>query len=178
MPAAKYKSVFCNFAITMRNSLRFIIAAFLVLLTCPPVSAQKGKVPPFRMVLSNGKVFNAHDLPLGKPIIIIYFSPDCEDCQKMTDEILARINDFKNVSIAMITYLPVESVSKFVAKNKLNSYSNFYVGTERPSLFVKNYYNIGLFPFVALYTMSGDLVKKYTSKEINIGDLSTRLKLL
>lgn len=130
------------------------------------------------MVLSNGKVFKAQDLPFGKPILIIYFSPECEDCQKLTDEILARINDFRNVSIAMITYLPVESVSKFVFKNKLSSYSNIYTGTERPSLFVKNYYNIGLFPFVALYNKNGDLIKKYTSKEISLSDLTSRLKLL
>jgi thiol-disulfide isomerase/thioredoxin len=140
--------------------------------------AQAGKVPPFRMIQSDGKVFRAENLPFGKPILIIYFSPDCEDCQLLTRELLVRINEFRNVSIVMITYLSVESVSDFVAKNKLHNYSNIYVGTEGSNLSVKNYYNIGLFPFIALYSKNGDLIKKYNSKEINLNDLSERLKLI
>ncbi len=140
--------------------------------------AQTSKVPSFRMIQSNGKIFRAEYLPFGKPIIIIYFSPDCDDCQLLTSEFLARINDFKNVSIAMITYLSVESVSNFVARNNLSNYSNIYVGTEGNSLFVKNYYDIEKFPFVALFNKNGDLIKKYYSKEISLNDLSDCLKKL
>jgi thiol-disulfide isomerase/thioredoxin len=144
----------------------------------PTIFAQTGKVPPFRMIQSNRKVFKAENLPFGKPIIIIYFSPDCEDCQMLTSEFLARINDFRDVSIAMITYQSVENVSGYITKNKLSNYSNIYVGTEGSSLFVKNYYNILQFPFVALYNKNGDLIKKYYSKEVSLNDLSDRLKLL
>ena len=78
----------------------------------------------------------------------------------------------------MITYLSVETVRNFVAKNKLGDYSNIYVGTEGNYLFVRNYYGIVQFPFVALYDKYGGLIKKYTSKEISLNDLSYHLKLL
>lgn len=78
----------------------------------------------------------------------------------------------------MITYLSVESVSQFVARNKLNKYSNIFVGTEGNYLLVKNYYNIEQFPFIALYNKNGDLIKKYSSAEINFNDLLVRLKKL
>lgn len=157
---------------------------FIIVLTCvlfvlhSEINAQTNKVPSFRMIKSNGKIFKAEYLPFEKPIIIIYFSPDCDDCQKLTSELLARINDFRKVSIAMVTYLSVESVTNFASKNHLQNYSNIYVGTEASSLFVKNYYGIEQFPFVALFNKYGDLIKKYYSKEINLDDLSDRLKKL
>jgi thiol-disulfide isomerase/thioredoxin len=171
--------LFSSFKVVkMKNKFKFLTLICFVFLICHAIFAQTGKVPPFRMVQADGKVFKAENLPFGKPIIIIYFSPDCDDCQLFISELLARINDFRKVSIAMITYLSVESVSNFVAKSKLSNYSNIYVGTEENYLLVKNYYNIEQFPFVTLYNKNGDLIKKYNSKEISVNDLSDRLKLL
>lgn len=139
--------------------------------------AQSGKIPPFRMTQANGKLFKAEDLPMEKPIIIIYFSPDCDHCDNLTKELLKQAADFSKASIAMITFLPVQSVSNFVNKYKLNRYSNLYVGTEQTSFFVKNYYRVTEMPFVALYTKNGDLVKSY-SRNVSLKDLSNRLKIL
>lgn len=157
---------------------RFLLLIFLILSACPELFAQSGKVPPFRMILPGGKLFKAQNLPFGKPIILIYFSPDCEDCQKMTSELMDNIDDYLSASIAMITYLSVESVSNFVKKNGLGKFSNIYAGTEGSSLFVKNYYNIEHFPFIVLFNKDGDLIKKYYSNEINLKDLSYRLNRL
>lgn len=162
----------------MKSKLIFYILIWLVILTSSKTNAQSGKVPPFRMIQSNGEIFMAESLPFGKPILIIYFSPECDDCQQLTNELLSRIKDFKVVSIAMITYMSVASVTQFVSRNKLDMYSNIYVGTEGSSLFVKNYYNIEQFPFMVLYNKNGDLIKKYNSKEINLDDLFERLKSL
>lgn len=162
----------------MKNKLIFLILISVLSFVHLNTYAQKGKVPPFQMVLSNNMVFKAQNLPVGKPIILIYFSTECDDCQHLTNELLTRIDDFKNVSFAMITYLSVESVSQFVTKNNLNKYSNIFVGTEGDYLFVKDYYNIEQFPFIALYNKDGELIKKYNNKEINLTDLSYRLKNL
>lgn len=142
------------------------------------VSAQLNKIPPFQMIQANGKVFKAQYLPLGKPIVLIYFSPDCEECQKLTKELLERSEELKNISIAMITYQPVEQVVQYVAKNNLGKYPNIYVGTEGSSLFVRNYYDIMLFPFMTLYNKDGDLIVKYTSKQVSVEDLLVRIRKL
>jgi thiol-disulfide isomerase/thioredoxin len=162
----------------MKNRLTFSILVFLMLIINSKTFSQSGKVPPFRMIQANGKIFKAENLPIGKPIVIIYFSPDCEDCQRLTKELLARINDFKGVSFAMVTYQPVENVSKYVTKNSLGKYDNIYVGTEGSSLFVKNYYNIMHFPFVALYNKNGDLIVKYNTKEVDLDNLLYRIRNL
>lgn len=142
------------------------------------LDAQTGKLPPFLIMQANGKMFRAQNLPPGKPIVMIYFSPDCEECQKLTKELIERIDEFWGVSIAMITYFPVEMVAQYVTKNNLGKYPNIYVGTEGSSLFVRNYYDITLFPFMTLYNKNGDLIVKYTSKQVSLNDLLIRIKKL
>lgn len=162
----------------MRNNSKFLLLIFLILTTFQGLFAQSGKVPPFRMVLPSGKIFKAENLPFEKPIIIIYFSPDCEECHKTISELMSKIDDYLSASIVMITYLPVESLSDFITKNNLGKFSNIYTGTEGNYLFVKNYFNIEHFPFIALYNKNGDLIKKYYSNEIRLHDLSSRLNEL
>jgi len=161
----------------MKTKYSFLLLFSILLLTSAPTFSQTGgKVPPFQMTLHNGKEFKAQNLPLGKNIIIVYFSPECEECHAFTSEMLKRIGDFQSASIAMITYMPLEKVKPYVAENKLYMYSNVYVGTEGNSLFVAKYYKITQFPFVALYDKNGNLVNKYTSKEVNVDDLINWLK--
>lgn len=149
----------------------------LMFLMSSSLSAQSGKVPPFKVVQMNGKVFTAQDLPMGKPIVIIYFSPDCDHCNLMTTEMMKNPDKYKNASVAMVTYLPVDQVSKFVQKHGLAKRSNFYVGTEGTSFFLRNYYKLNKMPFLALYTKNGDLVKSYID-ETGMPDLVKRLSTL
>lgn len=162
----------------MKSWLLYSILQLILFFTVPEVIAQKGKLPPFRMVQANGNVFKAENLPMEKPILIIYFSPECEECHSLTREILSHINELQKASVAMITYMPVETVRQYVIKNKLAVHNNIFVGTEGNFLFVKDYYEIEHFPFMALYNKNGDLIKKYSSKEINVVDMLLLLKSL
>jgi hypothetical protein len=160
-----------------KNKVLISILTVVVLLASSPAYSQSGKVPPFRMMQTGGKVFRAQDLPMGKPIVIVYFSPDCEECQSLTRELLRRSDEFTMASVAMVTYLPVEYVTKFISEFKLNNFKNIYVGTEGNSLFLKGYFGIEKFPFMALYTKNGDIVKTYFS-EHNLDDIARRLRNL
>lgn len=160
-----------------KGKIVFWLLAFLMFIISQDLFSQKGKVPPFKMIKDNGTLFKAQDLPRDKPIIIVYFSPDCEECQKFTEELLKRIDDYWKASIAMITYLPVADVKKFVAKFKLNIYPNIFVGTEGNSFFLRRYYNIQRFPFIVLFNKDGDQIKIY-NKDENLEDMTKRIKAL
>jgi hypothetical protein len=157
--------------------LFFFLVGAMILLSTDAYSQTGKKVAPFRIAMTNGSVFKAEDLPVGKPIVLIYFSPECEECQKMTEEMLKRMNDFKKASIVMVTYLPVETVKPFISRFSLNMYPNIYVGTEGSAFIVRYYYNITTFPFIAFFNKNGDLVKSYT-KEGNIDEMTAILKNL
>jgi hypothetical protein len=152
----------------------FLLSGMLLLISSLTYS-QPRKVPPFQIIQANGKVFLAGNLPMGKPIVIIYFSPDCEECHALTTELLNRIKEFNNTSIAMITNMPIDQVKQFVSEFKLDKYSNIFVGTEGYSFFVGNYYGVGKLPFLVLHNKNGDLIKVY-DKEISIDDLLLHLR--
>ncbi len=140
-------------------------------------SAQSGKLPPFRIVQSNGKVFKAEQLPFEKPIVIIYFSPECEHCTIFIKELFKRAADVKKASVVLITYLPVEKVTKFIKDYKVTEYPNMIAGTEGTTFFIRNYYRIADIPFVALYDKNGNFIS-FWQKNIPFNDLVNRLKKL
>ena len=145
--------------------------------TVTNAKAQAGKLPPFRMMQANGTIFRAEDLPIEKPIILIYFSPECGHCDKLMKELVKRTQELKKASIAMVTYLPVEKVLEFEKTYSLKKYSNIYAGTEGNSFFLRNYYKLTEMPFAALYSKKGDFIKSYY-KDIDLKDLSSRLNKL
>jgi len=157
------------------NLIRYFLVSVVMLLVSSITYSQINKVPPFQMMQANGKVFLAGNLPVGKPIVIIYFSPDCKECHDLTTELLKRINEFSTASIAMITNMPLDQVKQFVSEFQLEKYPNIYVGTEGDSFFVGRYYRVGKLPFMVLHNKNGDLVKVY-NQEMNIEDLILRLK--
>ena len=131
----------------MRRIWIIILVTFLLVGT-DAIGQTNKKVPPFQIDQSNGKLFRAQDLPIDKPIIIIYFSPDCEECQEFTEAMLTRMDDFWKASVVMITYLPVLNVAQFVSKYRLHIYPNIFVGTEGNNFIVRYYFNIQRFPII------------------------------
>lgn len=159
------------------KSVPYTILITLLFFISLTAFAQTGKVPPFKMMQTNGKVFRAQDLPMGKPIVIIYFSPECDHCEKLMKDLLKHEARFKKASIVLITHLPADRVAKFVQQYNLNKHPNIYVGTEGNTFFVRNYYKIEQMPFIALHNKNGDLVKSYR-KEGPIAELVDMLKTL
>lgn len=129
------------------------------------------------MVQADGKIYRAQDLPIGKPILLIYFSPDCDHCEKMVKTFFSQAANFQKASVAFITFLPVDKVSKFTLDYKLAKYPNIVAGTEGTTYLVRNYYRVKELPFVALYTKNGDFVVSY-EKEVDLRIITEKLKHL
>ena len=134
-------------------------------------------MPDFRMQLTNGKIFSAKDLSKDKPVIIIYFAPDCEHCQALMNEILTKIQNFKKAQVVMVTFKPVNEVIDFEKHYQTAKYPNIKVGIEIPIFFFKNFYNLQNTPFTALFSKQGKLIISY-QKETPVDDLIKHLKLL
>ena len=137
----------------------------------------QSSLPPFKMYLSNNTVFSATDLPRNKPIIVIYFDPDCDHCQKLVNGVFKRINNLKKAEIVMVTFKPVAEVAAFEKKYKTHNYSNINVGTEGTSYQLRNYYKLMNMPFTALYDKDQKLSSSY-GQEISVDELIKGLKNL
>lgn len=134
-------------------------------------------IPPFKMTLSNNKVFNASELPKGKPLILIYFDPECDHCQKLMDELFKKINSFKKAELVLITFKNVSELAPFEKKHNISKYSNIKVGTEGTGFYLRNYYKLMIMPFTALYDKTGNFRFEYR-KETPVDDLINRLNSL
>ena len=144
------------------------IIGWLVISVCQPGQAQG--IPPFRMQRTDGHLFTAQDLPKSKPVLIIYFAPDCEHCQKLIHEVLARSNDFKKVQMMLISFEPISMVITFEKAYHLSQYSNIMCGTETPTFYFKDLFHLTKTPFTALYDKKGRLMISYQN-ETPVADL-------
>ena len=156
--------------------MRKLFLPVFLIITSFTISAQQ-KVPAFRMSLSNGKLFHASSLPQGKPIIVIYFSPECDHCHVLMKEWFKQAGNFKKASVAMITFLPLSSVALFEKEYNTRQHSNIFTGTEGTAFFVRNYYKVLDLPFVALHDKNGNLITTY-SKDIPLNALAAKLRQL
>ena len=157
----------------------FFVRGVICLLAIVIISLESfsQSLPPFRMYRSDKTIFSAAELPKTKPIVLIYFDPDCEHCQKLMRELFQKIDAFKSAEIIMVTFKPVEEVAAFEKQNNIQKHSNIIVGTEGTTFYVRNYYGLVTMPFTALYDNKGNLRYSYR-KETSVDDLIKRLKAL
>ena len=121
----------------------------------PPYKKHPG-VPPFNLVHYDGKKITKDQLKKGQPVMIMFFSPKCDHCQKQTKDMLANMNKLKNTQIVMASYEPLADLKAFAIQYKLN-HNNIYIGRDE-TFFLPPFYKIGALPFIATYDKSGNLV--------------------
>ena len=153
------------------SSISLCIAIFLF----SPYAVRSQTIPHFKMTLSNNKIFNAIDLPKDKPLVLIYFDPDCDHCQKLMTELFKKINSFKKVEMVLITFKSVTEVAAFEKKYTTSKYANMKVGTEGTLFYLKNYYKLVKMPFTVLYDSKGNYNFSYR-EETHVDDLIKRLQ--
>ena len=90
MPGTMPKNVLVKYM----NAFRFPILLLLLFALLQPahVTAQPTTMPAFKMLLTDGSFYTAADLPVGKPVVLIYFAPDCDHCQELIAAFFKKID--------------------------------------------------------------------------------------
>jgi thioredoxin-related protein len=150
----------------MRNTLLF----FVLTLSFSSVFAQTDSIevppykrfpslPPIQILLSDSStVYTKAQIPKGKPVLFMVFSPDCSHCQNETDELKAHMDELKDVQIVMITFHPLWMMKDFIDKYGLSQYSNVVVGKDI-YYFTPAFYGIRNIPYMAMYDKKGNLIE-------------------
>ena len=161
----------------MKKLFNLLIAFLLCTGFLYSVPASSQSLPAFKMKLTNGKIYSNSDISTQKPLVLIYFAPDCEHCQVLIKQLLNKINVFRHAQIVLVTFESIESVAQFKKDYKLDKYPNIIVGVEQPVFFFRTYYDLQNTPFTALFNKSKKLVISY-KKFTPIDDLIKNLKEL
>ena len=147
----------------MRRNFGFaFLFAFLlsvVLFISTPANAQT--IPEFKVKLTNGASVSSKNAARQKPLLIIYFAPDCDHCRKLMDQLFPKMNALKNTEILMVTFESLNDVAWFENHYHTKNYPNIKVGVEQPVFFLKNYYRLEHTPFTALFDKNGKLLVSY-----------------
>lgn len=131
------------------------------------------KVPVFKILTQDSVYVNNSILKNDKPVVFIYFSPDCSHCQRMMYELKPYMKDFSKTQVVMVTFIQssyLKMLKEFRRDFNLQSYPNFITGTEYPDYKLQRYYQVATTPFIAIYDRKGKLVKYFDKLPKNITD--------
>jgi thiol-disulfide isomerase/thioredoxin len=118
-------------------------------------------LPPFRLLqVDSTSYFTKEDLPKKHAVLIILFSPDCEHCQHETEQIIARINDFKKIEVVMATSMSFDLMKKFYQKYDLGRFENIRVGRDYQFI-LPSFFMIRNLPYLAMYDKKGKLLTTF-----------------
>jgi len=121
------------------------------------ISQYRKEVPPFKIRLVDGKGYTYKELDKTKPLILIYFQPDCPECQAFTAALSKRLDQLQRQQILMITFEDMHAVKAFDDTYKLSGHPNLKIGSEGYTFIVQKYYQIEHFPIVACFDSTGTL---------------------
>lgn len=123
------------------------------------------ELPAFKIQMMDTAVkFNTADIPKGKPVVLFFFGPDCPYCQNLTREIVARMNELKDVRFYLVSIADFKEIHMYDTLFKLDKYKNVTIGKDMDAFFFK-YYKAPGYPYLAVYD------KKKEFREIIVGGI-------
>ncbi len=118
-------------------------------------------IPAFSLMeVDSTTIFNTKDIPGGTPVVLMYFSPECEHCQKMTEALLQNMDSLKNVQFVMLTSLPFNLMKTFYEYYKIANYKNITMGRDY-DFFFSRHFGSNYVPYLAVYDRNKKLLKVY-----------------
>lgn len=146
--------------------MKYLFIAFFFLFGSMETFAQRNPVPqgipPFRILsIADSTYLTPANLKKNKPVVIIYFAPDCDHCLKFTKAILSKIKTFRDAQLIFITFAGYRNTKDFVKKFGLAKYPNITVGTEGYTYTVQRFYKVSITPFTAVYDKQQRLLKTF-----------------
>lgn len=127
--------------------------------TVPPYK-KTTHIPEFAILQSDSTWFTNKQLPAHKPLVIIYFSPDCGHCQLTAQEYVKDMDLLKKAELVWVSYHDPKQIKEFADKYELSHFSNVVLGRD-PNYKIPVFYRIQSTPFIAVYDKNGKFLKAF-----------------
>ena len=105
----------------------------------------------------------------NKPTVLIFFDPDCDHCQQATKNIIAKIDQLKDVQILMIAIVEFKFIKKFYTNFKIVNYPNITI-TRDATYDLPRFYGIHSIPDVYVYDKKGKFLNHF-KKDIPVDEI-------
>jgi hypothetical protein len=117
-------------------------------------------LPSFDLLLIDSSYVNTKDIPTGKPLILIGFSPTCTHCGAEADDLLKNIDRLKDARIYFVTPFPYAQMRGFFRYFRMKRYPNVSMGRDSSDLFLP-YFKASGVPFTAVFDSQKRLKKAF-----------------
>jgi thiol-disulfide isomerase/thioredoxin len=128
--------------------------------TIPPYQKDSSHLPAFTVLKIDSTYTNDRAIPKDKPVIIIYFSPECGHCQITADEFSKRMKDMRKFYFVWVSYYPLPEIKEFAKKFTLQQFNNIIIGRD-PNYVIPSYFRVKFTPFIAVYNKDHHLLQTY-----------------
>jgi thiol-disulfide isomerase/thioredoxin len=119
------------------------------------------QLPVFKLyTVPDSTAFTNEQLKKNKPVVLMFFSPDCDHCQKETKELLAYKEELKDLQIVMASPAAFAEIKSFYEDYNIVSMNNIIMGKDQNyALGMK--YQLRTYPSVFVYDAKGILAKAF-----------------
>lgn len=123
-------------------------------------------VPTFKIFTApDSTEYTSESIKQNKPFVLMFFSPDCDHCQKEAKELLAYREELKHLPILMVSPAPFKEIKTFYQDYNIASMTNITMGQDlNYALGLK--YQPRIYPSIFVYDSRGILAKVFAG---NIG---------
>lgn len=146
-----------------------LISLIVCLASCFGVTPEKtGKerkpMPDFDLLLTDSTTWlNTRNIPAGKPIALLYYSPNCPYCKALTQEIIEEMDELKNIQFYFISSFPMPTLKAYSKAYQLAKYPNIITGMDTSRL-MHDYFNAPGIPYLAIYDKDKKLKQAFLGK--------------
>ncbi|BAV08622.1 AhpC/TSA family protein [Filimonas lacunae] len=117
-------------------------------------------LPVFQILQSDSTWFTDAQLPKDRPIVIIYFSPECGHCQTEAEDLVKHMEQLKSAFFVMVSFHSPADIGKFAEKYKLANLDNVRLGRD-VQYYLPTFYHVQYTPFIAVYDKKRQLLKTF-----------------
>lgn len=171
---AVWCGLFYNEILQLATMKRVVLMVVLTLASCnsrerrvDEKAFETNELPSINLSLATGGVLNTHSLA-GK-CILIFFSPDCDHCQREATAIQKEIQRFKDYTLYFIASNPADELLSFSGTYSLAGYPNVFFARAKPDEVSQAFGSMGV-PTIFVYSSEKTLTKRF-SGETDVDDI-------
>jgi hypothetical protein len=128
-------------------------------------------IPVFNLtLLDSSETISTSELAKGRPMVMLYISPNCPFCRIQTRRITANIDKLSELQFCIFSSGNLKELRQYSDLYHLSRYKNIIVAKDTAAFF-QRYFKSNQIPFTVIYNTNGKLSKAF------IGPVDTRLLL-
>jgi thiol-disulfide isomerase/thioredoxin len=117
-------------------------------------------LPEFNILLRDSvTIFNTADIPTGRPVVLMLFSPDCKHCKHAMEALTKGMDSISNIRFYLATGLhDMTRVQKFYEEHRLDRFKNIEVVGRDYDFEILAHFGAMHIPTLALYDTNKQFV--------------------